>query len=190
MAKIEPYPQLLCWVVPYSLRGTPSPLPGARAQAHVLVRCRGCKLAAQSARTITSGDICAASGRVGFPWTMRMFHCKRAQGAGRNLQDLYEVIGQAERSTWWTYPQRFWREAHARFDARFRIIQCNDWDATLLRLGQWAQAPPPTVFEINIVQPGIPASQILPRSNVNIYLLVVQAILTNYNAAFGFYCSE
>jgi hypothetical protein len=121
---------------------------------------------------------------------VRMFHCKRAQGAGRNLQDLYEVIGQAERSTWWTYPQRFWREAHARFDGRFRIIQCSDRVATRLRLEQWAQAPPPTLFEINIVQPGISASQILPRSNVNMYLLVVQGILTNYNAAFGFYCSE
>lgn len=121
---------------------------------------------------------------------VRLFHCKGARGAGRNLQDLYEVVGQAERSTWWTYPQRFWREAYARFDGRFRIVQCNDPDATRQRLEQWAQAPPQTVFEINIVQPGISASQILPRSNVNVYLLVVQGILTNYNAAFGFYCSE
>jgi superfamily II DNA or RNA helicase len=121
---------------------------------------------------------------------VRMFHCKGAQGAGRNLQDLYEVIGQAERSTWWTYPQRFWREAHSRFEGRFRIIQCGDRAATSQRLEQWAQAPPQTEFEISIVQPGISAAQILPRSNVNIYLLVVQGILTNYNASFGFYCRE
>jgi hypothetical protein len=120
---------------------------------------------------------------------VRLFHCKGARGAGRNLQDLYEVIGQAERSTWWTYPQRFWREARARFDGRFRIIQCSDQDATRQRLQQWDQAPPQTTFEINIVQPGISASEILPRSSVNIYLLVVQGILSNYNASFGVYCS-
>lgn len=121
---------------------------------------------------------------------VRLFHCKRAQGAGRNLQDLYEVIGQAERSTWWTYPQRFWREAFSRFDGRFRLIQCIDRDATRLRLEQWSQTPPPTTFEINIVQPGISASEIRPQSNINTFLLVVQGIVTNYNAGFGLYCKE
>lgn len=118
-----------------------------------------------------------------------MFHCKGARGAGRNLRDLYDVIGQAERSTWWTYPHRFWREALSRFDGRFRVVQCVDQDAARARLQQWARNPPPTAFDINIVQPGISASQIGPRTNVNVFLLIVQGILINYNASFGFYCS-
>ena len=122
--------------------------------------------------------------------TVRFYHCKGATGAGANLDDLYVVLGQVQRSTWWAQRNRFWPEIARRFDNRARVIQCEDRVRAAARLARWAASPPETKFEIYVVQPGIDAAQLTPASNFNTFLLVTQSLVTNYGATFGVYCSD
>lgn len=119
---------------------------------------------------------------------VRLYHCKGARGGGANLQDLYEVLGQAQRSTRWADPQAFWPEALRRLGTRFRVIQ--DQQGKLQeRLAAWAQAPPLTTFEIYAVQPGIAADELAPGDNVSRFLSLCQGLIAAHNVNFGLICS-
>jgi hypothetical protein len=91
------------------------------------------------------------------------FHCKWSSGdnPGHRLDDLYQVVGQAMRSTTWTtLPDVFWTRILQRLNNRSKtyIHAISQWGED--KLTAIAAMELPTRFRISIVQPGLSLSSL------------------------------
>jgi len=102
--------------------------------------------------------IAAAMTDADTPVQVSLAHCKWA-GADkprRNLRDIEEVVGQANRSARWTTSTQFWTElAHRCAPGGRARIWAGDPEDVRALLEIFTKIPPDTRFEIHIVQPSL-----------------------------------
>lgn len=121
---------------------------------------------------------------------VRLYHCKGATGAGANLQDLYEVLGQAQRSARWSNaPAFFWEEAAERIRTRFKV-ESGDLKGATEYLDACVSSGPATHFEISIVQPGLNAAILQPGDNMNVVLSMTDNVIRSHNATFNVFAAD
>lgn len=92
-----------------------------------------------------------------------LIHAKYSSSykASKRLADLYEVVGQANRSTRWLQPKLFWGELHRRIkERRFtKIAYCRESrDEVARQVKLLGEEPLKTSWGISIVQPGLQMS--------------------------------
>lgn len=117
-----------------------------------------------------------------------LVHCKFSSTAapGRDISNLYEVVGQAVRSGKWSAgPARVFIEDVARrirHRAATRVIR-GDQDNLLQLLDHWAIETPPLHLTVTIVQPGLDVAQVDSASDVRAMLVAAHDWLDRMGAS-------
>jgi hypothetical protein len=89
---------------------------------------------------------------------VELIHAKYSHGdlPSHRLSDLYEVVGQAERSIRWLVTHQFWAELRQRLQTRSatKVVHSGSVAVPAL-LDTYAAAAPPTSWAVTVVQPGL-----------------------------------
>jgi hypothetical protein len=120
-----------------------------------------------------------------------LFHCKGAPRRSERVDQLYAVVGQAQRSLRWVLNRAaFWTELERRGRERaaFRIIKdpagvAADW------LARSAEAAPVTTFQVAVVQPGLVRDALRQGRPANVLLSSCKASADSAGAQFALFCS-
>ena len=120
--------------------------------------------------------------------TIDLVHCKfsKTETPGRDVSNLYEVLGQAVRSGKWAggAPQSVFKDLARRVRTRSatKILQ-GDKANLLLILDHWASHPPQTRYLVTVVQPGLDIDKAREAIEVRSLLSAANDWLTQMNAS-------
>jgi hypothetical protein len=121
--------------------------------------------AGEVADLVTVGRSASGTVRIGF------YHCKASaeDNAGVRVVDLYEVVGQAEKSVRWLDVSRLAKRLLDRLASGSRVVYGQS-DALTSLLDGWAKAAAPAGFVISIVQPGLVVGRVNASQNAKVVL--------------------
>jgi hypothetical protein len=120
------------------------------------------------------------------PVRVVLAHCKYSSEdfPGPRVKDLYEVLGQAQRSTRWLGPH-LWPELTKRLANRTstRLVR-GKGDDLASALSQWTTTSPRTSYAIHVVQPGQRLGEINTHVAARCLISVARDFVSDYEADF------
>ncbi len=122
---------------------------------------------------------------------VQLVHCKGAPTKSEQVDQLYDVVGQAQRSMRWVLNRSlFWTEVRRRHLERQAFqIKADPLNDAEKRFEEYALAAPPTHFNVLIAQPGLFATALRVGTAPNVLLSSCKASADAAGAAFTVLCS-
>jgi hypothetical protein len=117
---------------------------------------------------------------------LTLIHCKYSSKkfTGSRVEDLYVVLGQAQRSTRWLGPH-VWRELAKRLAGRASTrLERGRYEELMSKLAEWETVPPRVQYAIHVVQPGQRASEINAHPSARCLISVARDFVSDYEADF------